>query len=150
MAGGGGGDEGEFGLQIAPMLDILFVLLLFFMVSAGANEKEQELGVKVPGSGAPSLTSTPQTPIIVKVDADGAVFFNDTPVGTPADDLLPDLRAMLKRMTDAYPDPEKQDPVIISPSARTKHNRLIAVLDAASYAGVKKLSFRAPPDATPK
>ncbi|NBR68735.1 MAG: biopolymer transporter ExbD, partial [Verrucomicrobia bacterium] len=30
MAGGGGGGEGEFGLQIAPMLDVMFVLLMFF------------------------------------------------------------------------------------------------------------------------
>jgi len=146
----GGGEEGEFGLQIAPMLDILFVLLLFFMVSAGANEKEQELGVKVPGTGPGKADGTKMTPIVIRIDADGTVFFNDTPSGAPNDDLLMDLRGMLQRMTGAYSNPEDQDPVIISPSARTRHTRIVSVLDAASYAQVKKLSFRAPPDGTPK
>ena len=35
--------DGEFGFQIAPMLDILFVLLLFFMVMAGAQKHETAL-----------------------------------------------------------------------------------------------------------
>jgi biopolymer transport protein ExbD len=146
----GGGEEGEFGLQIAPMLDILFVLLLFFMVSAGANEKEQELGVKVPGTGPGKADGTKMTPIVIRIDADGSVFFNDTPTGAPNDALLMDLRSMLERMVQAYSNPEDQDPVIISPSARTPHNRIVSVLDAASYAKVKKLSFRAPPDGAPK
>jgi biopolymer transport protein ExbD len=61
-----------------------------------------------------------------------------------------DLRSMLERMTQAYSNPDDQDPVIISPSARTPHNRIINVLDAASYAKVKKLTFRAPPDGAVK
>ena len=38
---GGGGEEGEFGLQIAPLLDVLFVLHLFFMVNAGTKQQDQ-------------------------------------------------------------------------------------------------------------
>ncbi|MDX6765513.1 MAG: biopolymer transporter ExbD [Candidatus Methylacidiphilales bacterium] len=144
----GGGEEGEFGLQIAPMLDVMFVLLLFFMVSAGANEKEQELGVKVPGEGKSTIPGTPTTPILVTLDAEGVVFYNGSPVGTPADLELNELRAQLKRATEALAD--DPPPVIIAPSAKTVHSRLINVLDAASYAGVKKLSFRAPADSTPK
>jgi biopolymer transport protein ExbD len=141
----GGGEEGEFGLQIAPMLDVMFVLLLFFMVSAGANEKEQELGVKVPGEAQSTLKNTNMTPIMVTIDAEGVVFFNGAPSGTAGDTELNDLRSQLKRATEALAD--DPPPVIIAPSAKTAHSRLINVLDAASYAGVKKLSFRAPADA---
>ena len=42
MAGGGSSD-GDYGLQIAPMLDVMFVLLLFFMVMAGKQVKENWL-----------------------------------------------------------------------------------------------------------
>ena len=45
----GGVSDGEFGFQIAPMLDILFVLLLFFMVSAGAQKHEAALTTQLPG-----------------------------------------------------------------------------------------------------
>jgi len=145
---GGGSEEGEFGLQIAPMLDVMFVLLLFFMVSAGANEKEQELGVKVPGEGTPQIRNTPMTPIMVTIDPEGVVYYNGAPTGAPGDTELNDLRGQLKRATEALAD--DPPPVIISPSAKAAHSRLINVLDAASYAGVKKLSFRAPSDASPK
>jgi len=144
---GGGSEEGEFGLQIAPMLDVMFVLLLFFMVSAGANEKEQELGVKVPGEGKP-LQGTPIAPIMVTIDPEGVVYYNGAPAGAPGDTELNDLRGQLKRAMEMLS--EDPPPVIISPSAKAVHSRLINVLDAASYAGVKKLSFRAPADATPK
>ena len=56
MAGGGSSD-GDYGLQIAPMLDVMFVLLLFFMVMAGKQVKEAELGVQVPGRGRPQCAA---------------------------------------------------------------------------------------------
>ena len=45
--------DGDPGFQIAPMVDVVFVLMLFFMASAGAQIKEKELAVALPGpSGA--------------------------------------------------------------------------------------------------
>ena len=64
MAGGGSSD-GDYGLQIAPMLDVMFVLLLFFMVMAGKQVKEAELGVQVPG--ASKAVSTAKTPVTIPV-----------------------------------------------------------------------------------
>ena len=68
MAGSAG--DGEFGFQIAPMLDILFVLLLFFMVSAGAQKHEAALTTQLPG-GQPGSGSS--VPVEVGIDADGQV-----------------------------------------------------------------------------
>ncbi|MDD5260701.1 MAG: biopolymer transporter ExbD [Methylacidiphilales bacterium] len=136
---GGGSEEGEFGLQIAPMLDVMFVLLLFFMVGAGANaSKEGELGIKVPGQAAPSNPVPQEQPIVLSVDAEDNVRFNDQPMGEPGDAKLEKLRAKLKEVTSTF----GEQPVIISPDGQTKHSRLIQVLDACSYAKVKKLSFR--------
>ncbi len=135
---GGGSEEGEFGLQIAPMLDVMFVLLLFFMVGAGANaSKEGELGIKVPGQAATNQTSTEQ-PIVLSIDSEDNVRYNDQPMGEPGDAKLEKLRAKLKDVTTTF----GEQPVIISPDGQTKHSRLIQVLDACSYAKVKKLSFR--------
>ena len=44
-----GSVDGEHGFQIAPMLDVLFVLLLFFMMSAGAQKHETNLTTQLPG-----------------------------------------------------------------------------------------------------
>ncbi|MEI6494225.1 MAG: biopolymer transporter ExbD, partial [Verrucomicrobiota bacterium] len=42
MAGGGASEDGDIGFQIAPMVDVVFVLLLFFMSCAGQQIIEKE------------------------------------------------------------------------------------------------------------
>ena len=43
-------NEGTVGFQIAPMIDVVFVIMLFFMVMAGAVKVEKELNVTLPGT----------------------------------------------------------------------------------------------------
>jgi len=112
MAGGGGGGEGEFGLQIAPMLDVMFVLLMFFMVMAGKQVKEAELGVNVPG--ASQASSTAKTPVTIRVGPDGVVTFNDSPVDNRNDSEMPKLRSRLQALIDAF----AEQSVIIRPNDR--------------------------------
>lgn len=133
-----GNEEGEFGLQIAPMLDVMFVLLLFFMVSAGQVVKEAELGIQIP-SGAGSATKGAQ-PITIDINEDGTVLFNTAPVGTPDDKLLLDLRERLSGAVQFSGD----QPVIIAPNRMATLNRVVNVLDACAYGKVRVLSFRLP------
>ena len=135
MAGGGGGGEGEFGLQIAPMLDVMFVLLMFFMVMAGQQVKEAELGVSVPGGGQPSTTA--KTPVTIRVAPDGVVTFNDTPVDSREDREMPKLRARLKNLIEAF----SEQSVIIRPNDRAPYQRVVDVLNACGAERVKNLTF---------
>jgi biopolymer transport protein ExbD len=134
----GGGDEGEFGLQIAPILDLLFVLLLFFMISAGSKAKENELGIKIPSKGG-SMPST-EAPVILKIDKQGQVFWNDSPIDTARSRDLPGLRARLKDVIQKFGISQA---VIITPNRVTRHERVVDVLNAASAASVKNLAFGA-------
>jgi len=135
MAGGGGGGEGEFGLQIAPMLDVMFVLLMFFMVMAGQQVKEAELGVSVPGSGQPSTTA--KTPVTIRIAPDGVVTFNDTPVDSREDREMPKLRGRLKGLIEA----SAEQSVIIRPNDRAPYQRVVDVLNACGAERVKNLTF---------
>jgi len=135
MAGGGGGGEGEFGLQIAPMLDVMFVLLMFFMVMAGKQVKEAELGVNVPG--ASQASSTAKTPVTLRVGPDGVVTFNDRPVDNRNDSEMPKLRARLQALIDAF----AEQSVIIRPNDKAPYQRVIDVLNACGAARVKNLTF---------
>ena len=135
MAGGGGGGEGEFGLQIAPMLDVMFVLLMFFMVMAGQQVKEAELGVSVPGSGQPSTTA--KTPVTIRIAPDGVMTFNDTPVDGREDRGMPKLRARLKNLIEAF----AEQSVIILPNDRAPYQRVVDVLNACGAERVKNLTF---------
>jgi len=134
MAGGGSSD-GDYGLQIAPMLDVMFVLLLFFMVMAGKQVKEAELGVQVPG--ASKAVSTAKTPVTLRVGEDGIVSFNNSPVDVRDDQEMPKLRAKLKALIEVSPDQS----VIIRPKEGAHYQNVINILNACAAERVKNLTF---------
>jgi biopolymer transport protein ExbD len=135
MASGVG--DGEFGFQIAPMLDILFVLLLFFMVSAGAQKHEASLTTQLPG-GMPGA----EVPLTVGIDADGQVNVSGAAIDTPTDTALPQLIDHLKGIVGQ----NAKQPIVITPTRSTRHQRVVDVLNACAAAGVKNLAFGAPQD----
>jgi biopolymer transport protein ExbD len=130
MAGSVG--DGEFGFQIAPMLDILFVLLLFFMVSAGSQKHEASIVTQLPGTG-PGGTVSMQ----IGIDEDGQVSIAGAPVGGPDDQHLQALVDRLKAAVTA----DANRPVVITPTRTTKQQRVIDVLNACAAAHVKNLAF---------
>ena len=131
---GGGNAEGEFGFQIAPMLDILFVLLLFFMVSAGAQKHEATLTTQLPGQGGPAGN----VPMEIGIDEDGTVSIAGTAIGTPpGDHQLGPLVERLRGLMAA----NAQQPVVITPTRSAKHQRVVDVLNACAAANVKNLAF---------
>ena len=138
MASGGGmSEDGDHGFQIAPMIDIMFVLILFFMTAAMMKQSESELGIKAAGRPGNGQEIQP-TEIQLRIDSDGTVSFNDRIVGSPIDDKLDTLRFRLKEAIDLFG--EKQ-PVVIVPHSTAKHERVIEVLDACAAAKVKNLAF---------
>jgi biopolymer transport protein ExbD len=137
MAGSVGSEDGDIGFQIAPMVDVVFVLMLFFMASAGVQVVEKELAMNLP-SGAKSSSSVPTTPIIVDISADGQVTANDTTFGNKEDKNLQALRDFFKHNIEQFGD---KDPVIVRPAPETTHERIMDVLNAAAAAHVSKLTF---------
>jgi biopolymer transport protein ExbD len=133
MAGKSNGEDGAFGFQIAPMVDVVFVLLLFFMACAGLSQRERFLKVPVPsGSGRGEI------PIVIDIDADGAVFVNGSAMEDRSGNSdLAKLRQFLTKAIQAAPE----DPVMIRPNMETRHERFVAVLDVCRSVHVKKLSF---------
>jgi len=135
MASGNTSENGDFGFQIAPMVDVVFVLMLFFMASVG-YESIKYLTISPSGTGDPS--NVPVVKMFLDVDAAGNVFVNNQPYSaSAADRKLLQLREMLA--INAQTSPE--DPVIIRPHAKVRHGRIMQVLDACKYAKVQKISF---------
>ncbi len=135
-----GSEDGDVGFQIAPMVDVVFVLMLFFMANAGMQVTEQELGINLPGGSSRSAprSGPGPTPIIIDISGDGQVSMNNNTYGGPADKRLNGLRETLKSMFEQF---GSEDPVIIRPKPETNHERIMDVLNAAGASGVKNLSF---------
>jgi len=138
MAGSVGSEDGDVGFQIAPMVDVVFVLMLFFMASAGSQIVEKELNISLPSGATASSSAQPKTPIMIDISADGQVTMNNQSFGTPTDRKLQALRDWLKNAIEQFGG---EDPIIIRPNSDARHERIIDVLNAASAAGVKNLTF---------
>src|SRR6478735_7235316 len=136
MAGSVGSEDGDIGFQIAPMVDVVFVLMLFFMACAGSQVIESKLNINLP-AGQSSGTST-KTPIIIDISSEGLVSINNHGYGDPRDKNMQALYDWLKNTIDTF---GSEDPVIIRPSPDARHDRIINVLNTAAKAGVKNLSF---------
>src|SRR4051794_41233707 len=97
MAASVGNSEGDLGFQIAPMVDVVFVLLLFFMAVAAVKQKEFGLAADLPVPGPPGLR--PEIPLVIGISAEGQVTMNDFVYGQPTDKALPALREKLASLT---------------------------------------------------
>ncbi len=126
-------EDGHIGFQIAPMVDVVFVLMLFFMASAGSQVVEKQLALNLPGSDGSSHIS-----VVVGIDANGQVSMNGKNFDLPTDHSLPALRSWFTDAMAAFGD---GDPVFIRPSADARHERIVDVMNALSASGVKKLTF---------
>jgi biopolymer transport protein ExbD len=129
-------EDGDIGFQIAPMVDVVFVLMLFFMACAGSQIVERALNINLP-SGV-SGSDSKITPMIIEISSEGVVSMNNTVYGQALDRNLQNLRDFLKNAHDTF---GSKDPVIIRPSPDARHERIIDVLNAAAWAQVQNLSF---------
>src|SRR5207247_3912666 len=90
--------EGNLGFQIAPMIDVVFVIMLFFMVIAGAVKVENELNSQLPGTATTSSSTDFVDEQIITISDTGEVSLNDEPFDSPASKELPQLKATLLRL----------------------------------------------------
>jgi biopolymer transport protein ExbD len=131
-------EEQELEFQIAPMVDVVFMLIIFFMLSAAVKSTEFELGMTLPGTSSETKSGTPPTPIELAIREDGAVLFNELEVAKADDREMTELQDRLKKAIQLFGD---EQPVIIQPKPLTVHSRVVDVVNACAAAKVKSLSF---------
>ena len=84
----------NLGFQIAPMLDVVFVILLYFMVLAGTIKVEYEIKTTLPGSAEVATAASDELPpdeVVISISSEGEVSMNDDPIGQPGDVKMNDL-----------------------------------------------------------
>lgn len=134
-------NEGTLGFQIAPMIDVVFVIMLFFMVMAGAVKVELEHNCQLPGTVDTAKEAAFAEEQVISINAQGEVAFNEDPIATADDHTLTNLRATLMRIK-ANCDAAKTPAVVtIASEAKAKHGRTMEVLDACAQAGISQVSF---------
>lgn len=132
-------EDPAIGFQIAPMIDVVFVIMLFFMVLAGDRQVEKDLAMTLP-SEETNVTDAP-TPMEeqVAVDVDGEIAHNDEPV--TIEELKRNfsrLAAQAKAEGGAEPTPIV---VTISAEPDTPWEKVTNVMNAMSFAKIGNVTF---------
>lgn len=113
-------------LNVTSLIDVLFLLLIFFMVSSTFLEQP---GIKLELPSAQSAAVVEQKDYTLFVDKDGKMFLNRDEVNT--ENLEAKLKAALSEMEDGA--------LILKADQDVKHGIVVRVMDIAKRSGVKKL-----------
>lgn len=135
----------HLGFQIAPMIDVVFVIMLFFMVMAGAVQVENELNLKLPGTIAPDTPVKAIEETQIRVLDSGEILLNEDPMGDPGDTKLVNLAATLVRLMESSSVAGSEVVVTIMADEFAPYQRVVNVLNALSIAKVKNVTFEVPP-----
>ncbi len=117
--------------QIAPMVDILLVLLCFFVVTWSMARKENELDVRVPAAQAGQESNPVVNQTVLNVKADGTIVWDRKQITLEA------LREKLKSLSSLYPDYA----IILRGDVKVDYERIVAVLDTCRQAGIWNVAF---------
>jgi biopolymer transport protein ExbD len=132
-------EDEEF--QMAPMIDIVFLLLIYFMVTTTLIKQEADLGMQLPGQVQQSEPVRMPDEQIIEVRSDGRVILNGQVFDHPGKREMPELTATLRRFKSASELTRTPAMVTIQADNDAIHQRVIDVMDACAAAGIKSVSF---------
>ncbi len=133
-------EETKLELQIAPLIDVVFLLLIYFMVTAALVKKEGDISFMLPGGGEPSPGVDIPVEVLIEITANGGVQLEGMQFSA-GDRNLKDLVSQLEGLQLIAKSQQSPFFVNILPNKDSLHHRVIDVMDACAAAGVKNLSF---------
>jgi biopolymer transport protein ExbD len=120
-------------LNVTSLIDVLFLLLIFFMISTSFLATP---AIKLELPKAKHADVVRQKPIVVYIDPDGAVFLNDEPVDT----------SLLGAALGSKLDGSEEKTVVLKADSRVSHGRVVEVMDIVKGVGAKRLVVSTRPD----
>jgi biopolymer transport protein ExbD len=122
-----GEDSAESAIDISPLIDCIFILLLFFIVTTTFVE---ETGVEVDKPQAASSVQLEKNSVLLAITAEGAVVYGGREIGVGG------VRPVVKRML------EREDlPVIVQADQAVSSGILVRVIDEAKLGGATRVSL---------
>ena len=130
--GRGREDEGDQAINLTPMLDVVFIMLIFFIVTA-TFVKEVGLDVNQPDDDKPKTVDPDKKSIVVRITNRDRIVISQRDVDWRS------VRANIERLHAENPEA----PVIIQPHQDSTTEAMIHVMDSARQAGVYNVSLAA-------
>lgn len=121
------------GIEMGPLMDIVFILLIFFVVSSSFT---RETGVDVTKPQAQSASQLEKENILIAITREGSIHIHERQVD------MASLQDILKQILAKTPDRE----VVVIADKGAVTGTLVQVIDACNLSGVKKVSIAAQAD----
>lgn len=128
-------------IPIAPMIDCVFLLLIYFMVAATLQKQEADISFQLPGVVEQDEPIDMPDEQIIEVTGEGQVIVNEYAYDTPQSTRFTELAAMLTRFKQASDANQVEALVTIAPADGAQHQTIVKVMDAVSLAGIQGVNF---------
>lgn len=124
-------------IMIIPMIDIIFFLLVFFMMSMLSMTARHTLDLDLPRASSAELTAVKSLP--VSITRDGTIYVEKEKIS----------RESFLRRIELEKERNPEMTVLLSADARSEHGDFLFVLDKLNAAGIQKISISAEPEPSP-
>ena len=131
-----GHKEESVDVNMTPLIDVVFLLLIFFMVTT-TFDRHARLKVSLPESSA-KTTQQQKEPLVLSIDAKGNYFLNDRQI---VNQQLATLKQALLKTIGKDTKDLKDVALVLRADANTPHQSVVRAMDAASQIGLTKLSI---------
>ncbi|MEO0510913.1 MAG: biopolymer transporter ExbD [Verrucomicrobiota bacterium] len=128
--------------DLTPMIDVVFLLLIFFMVTTTLIKEETDLGIQLPTDSKAQPTDELPNRHTIDILPDGSVDLNGAPIASPSERVtLYGLIATLKRVKGTSDRMGQKTVVVVIADPISPHYKTVEVLDACAAAEIQYVSF---------
>lgn len=128
-------------MQMGPMIDMVFLLLVFFMVTAKPIKPESDVDIGLPGTVSQEESVDIPDEQRIAIEASGQIVLNDQPLDTPTSRDLPTLLGTLVRFKESADANKSEALITIDADDAATHQRIVDVLNACAKAGIVGVTF---------
>lgn len=133
----GGGEKGD----MTPMIDVVFLLLIFFMVTTSLIKEEADLGIQLPTNTPAVASDELPSKHVIDILPDGSILLNGGPIGGGNNTVLTGLIATMSKLKASSDRMGVKTIVVIQADPVSPHYKAVQVLDACAASDVQYVSF---------
>jgi biopolymer transport protein ExbD len=130
-------------LQIAPMIDVCFLLLFFYLLTSKPVQPEADINMTLPGTVSQEESLEIPDEQRISILENGQVVLNDLPMDEPQSRDLPTLLKTLRRFKESADANKAEALVTVDAADHSQHQRIVDVLNACAHAGIRGVTFAA-------
>ena len=134
-------EQPQVEMQIAPLIDVCFLLLFFYILTSKPVKPEGDLGLRLPGTVEQEAPLELPDEQRLQILENGQIVLNDSPLDGPLQHDLPQLVAILSRFKQSAAANRAEAMLTLDVADAARHQRIVDVLNACAKAGVTNVTF---------